>query len=113
MTHLLVSWLIMTVSVIVAAYLLPGVKVASFWSALIVALAIGVLNAILRPVLVILTLPVTVLTLGLFLLVINAIIILIVDKIVKGFEVNGFFTAILFSVILTVMHWILRIFINV
>ncbi|MCG6551208.1 MAG: phage holin family protein [Candidatus Magnetominusculus sp. LBB02] len=108
MTQLLVSWLILTVSVLVAAYLLPGVKVSSFGSALIAALAIGILNAILRPVLVILTLPLTVLTLGLFLLVINAVIILIVGSIIKGFEVRGFITAALFSVILTIAHWVLR-----
>ncbi|MBF0516165.1 MAG: phage holin family protein [Nitrospirae bacterium] len=108
MTHLLVSWLIMTISVLVAAYVLPGVKVGSFGSALVAALAIGILNALLRPVLIILTLPLTIVTLGLFLLVINAVIVMIVGSIVKGFEVRGFFTAILFSIILTVAHWILR-----
>ncbi|MBF0552956.1 MAG: phage holin family protein [Nitrospirae bacterium] len=98
----------MTASVLVAAYLLPGVRVRSFGSALVVAMAIGILNAVVRPVLIILTLPLTILTLGLFLMVINAIIILIVGSIVKGFEVRGFFTAIWFSVILTITHWILQ-----
>ncbi|MBF0567953.1 MAG: phage holin family protein [Nitrospirae bacterium] len=108
MTHLLVSWIIMTASVLVAAYVLPGVRVGSFGSALVVAIAIGVLNAVLRPVLIILTLPLTILTLGLFILVINAIIVMIVGSIVKGFEVRGFFTAVLFSVILSIAHWILQ-----
>ncbi|MBF0405691.1 phage holin family protein [Candidatus Magnetominusculus xianensis] len=108
MTDLLVTWLIMTVSVLVAAYLLPGVRVASFGSALVVAVLLGVLNAILRPVLIFFTLPLTILTFGLFILVINAIIVLIVGSIVKGFEVKGFITAVLFSVILSIAHWILQ-----
>lgn len=88
--------------------MLPGVRVAGFGSALIVAVVIGILNAVLKPVLIILTLPLTIISLGLFLLVINAIIVLIVGSIVKGFEVRGFFTAIWFSIILSIAHWILR-----
>ncbi|MBF0457978.1 MAG: phage holin family protein [Nitrospirae bacterium] len=108
MTNILVSWLIMTGSVLVAAYLLPGVRVSGFGSALIVAVVIGILNAVVRPVLIVLTLPLTIFTLGLFILVINAIIVLIAGSVVKGFEVRGFFTAIWFSIILSIAHWILQ-----
>jgi len=79
-----------------------GVHVANFTTALFVAIVLGLLNIFIKPVLVILTLPMTVLTLGLFLLIINALIILFCDAIVGGFSVDSFFTALLFSIILSV-----------
>jgi putative membrane protein len=80
---------------------MTGVHVAGFTTALIVAVVLGLLNIFIKPILVILTLPVTFITLGLFLLVINAIIILLCDTIVGGFGVDSFFTALLFSIILS------------
>ncbi|MFP4090413.1 MAG: phage holin family protein [Cyclobacteriaceae bacterium] len=100
---LLLKWLLSAVSVLIAAYLLPGVSVESFWTALVVAAILAIFNAILRPILVILTIPVTILTLGLFLLVINAIIVLMTDAIIADFYVSGFWYALLFSLVLSVL----------
>ncbi|AKD04863.1 phage holin family protein [Pontibacter korlensis] len=90
-----------------ASYILPGVSIDSFLTALILALVLAVLNAIVRPVLVFLTIPVTILTLGLFLLVINAVIILMADWLIAGFDVAGFIWALLFSLVLAVITAIL------
>lgn len=91
-------------AVFMLAYLLPGITVSSFGYALIVALVLGFLRAFVQPVLVILTLPVTVLTFGLFLLVINACIVLLADKLLDNFAVSGFWYAILFSVLLSLIQ---------
>ncbi|MFZ6010180.1 MAG: phage holin family protein [Bacteroidota bacterium] len=85
-------------------YLLSGVWVENYGKALIVALVISIANVIVKPILIVLTIPITVLTLGLFLLVINAIIILLADSLVDGFRVNGFWWALLFSLILSVFN---------
>lgn len=86
------------------AYLLPGVHVQDYWAALLVAILISLSNVILKPILVILTIPITVITLGLFLLVINAVIILIVDYFVDTFAVDGFWWALAFSLILSLFN---------
>lgn len=86
------------------AYLLPGVDVTDFWTALIVALVLSIANIIVKPILIVLTIPITVLTLGLFLLVINALIILMTDYLVDGFIVDGFWWALLFSLILSIFN---------
>lgn len=90
------------------AYILPGVTVTGYAAALWVALILGILNAVVRPVLVILSLPITFLTLGLFLLVINALIILLADFLISGFRVEGFLTALLFSVLLSIGVWVVE-----
>ena len=100
---ILVKWILSAVAVLIAAYILPGVAVANFWSALIVAVILALLNAILRPILVILTIPITVVTLGLFLLVINALIILLTDSLIAGFEVSNFWWALLFSLLISIL----------
>jgi len=97
----LINLLFTTVLVLLLAHFLPGVSVDSFITALIVAAVLGLLNIFLKPLLVLLTLPVTVITFGLFLLVINAILILICDELVSGFEVDGFLMALLFSLVLS------------
>jgi putative membrane protein len=84
------------------------VKVDSFVTALLVAVVLAFLNTIVKPVLTILTIPITIFSLGLFLLVINAFIIILAGKLVEGFVVNGFFTALLFSIILSVLTGILN-----
>lgn len=89
------------------AYLLEGVHMDKFTTALLLALVLAVLNAIVKPILVILTLPITILTLGLFLLAINAAIILIGDYFLEGFKVDGFWWALLFSILLSVVSSIL------
>ncbi|HKH60162.1 MAG TPA: phage holin family protein [Flavitalea sp.] len=83
------------------SYLLAGIKFDSFWTAIIVAIVLAVLNAIVRPILILFTLPITVFTFGLFLFVINAVIILFAEKLVSGFRVDGFWWALLFSLLLS------------
>jgi putative membrane protein len=89
------------------SYLLEGVHIDKFTTALLLALVLAVLNAIVKPLLVILTLPITIITLGLFLLVINAVIILLGDHFLDGFNVDGFWWALLFSILLSVVSSIL------
>ena len=100
--------IVSTLAVFFAAYILKGVTLQGFPTAILVALVIGFLNAFLRPILVVLTIPFTLLTFGLFLLVINAIIILITDYALEGFAVNSFFTAVVFSIIVSVITWLLE-----
>jgi len=89
------------------SYILKGIKIDSFWTAIILAVVLAVLNALLKPILIILTLPITVLTLGLFLFVINAGIILLADKFIDGFTVDGFWWALLFSLLLSIVTAVL------
>lgn len=90
------------------AYLLDGVEIDKFTTALILAVVLAVLNALVKPILIILTLPITIITLGLFLFVINALIILLADKMLgTAFEVRGFWWALLFSILLSVVSSIL------
>ena len=98
--------------VVLLAELLPGVAVASYWTAVIVALILALLNFIVKPILVLFTLPITILTLGLFLLVINAIIILLADAFIDGFDVAGFWIALLFSLLLSLFQSILFSFMD-
>lgn len=96
-----------TLGILLVAYLLPGVDVDNIVSALIVSVVLAFMNSIVKPILVLFTLPVTILTLGLFLLVINAAIILIVDRLVDGFTVASFWYALLFSIVLSITNSIL------
>jgi len=98
---LLIRVFITALLVMAIAYLMKGVRVDEFTTALTVAVVLGLLNFFVKPILVLLTLPVTFFTLGLFLLVINAVIILICDEFVDGFDVSSFWTAMLFSIILS------------
>ena len=101
--EILLSWLTYSLAILASAYLLPGVYVESFWVALILAVVLGILNAILKPILLILTLPVNILTLGLFTFVLNALLIMLAANIVNGFKVDSFWWALLFSIILSVI----------
>jgi putative membrane protein len=100
----LIRFFLNGLAVMITAYLLPGVFVTDYWTALIVALVLSIANIIVKPILIILTIPITVLTLGLFLLVINAMIILLADYFVKGFHVEGFWYALAFSIILSIFN---------
>ena len=100
--------IVTTFAIVIGAYILPGVEVESFMTAIIVAFVLGILNAILKPILVILTIPVTVLTLGLFLLVINAFLIQLTGYLVNDFRVDSFWYALLFGIILSFITWILE-----
>lgn len=103
----ILRWLLSAVAIIIISYILPGIGVATFWTALIVALVLGIINAILKPILIILTLPITILTLGLFTFVINALLVILTASIVKGFTVEGFWTAVLFSIILSIFNFLM------
>ena len=101
----IIRFLLSGLAVLLTAYLLPGVHVEHYGYALLVAVVLSLANLIVKPILVILTIPITILTLGLFLLVINALIILLVDFIIPaGFEVSGFWWALAFSLILTIFN---------
>jgi len=104
---LIIRILLTAVVVFLIAEFLPGISVAGFGTSIIVALVLALLNLIVKPILVILTLPVTILTLGLFLLVINAIIILLADSFISGFGVDGFWIALIFSLLLSIFQSIL------
>lgn len=107
---LIFNWLVAAVAIVVAAYLLPGVDVDGIVAALILAVVLGAINAFIKPILIVLTLPLNVLTLGLFTFVINAVLILIAELIVPGFEIAGFWSALLFAVVLSVVNWVLSKF---
>jgi len=111
MLTLLARWIVNAAALLLVAYLYPGVQVESFLAAAIAAVVLGLVNAVVRPILVILTFPVTLLTLGLFLFVINALLFWLVAEIVHGFAVSGFMAAligsILYSVITLITSWIL------
>ena len=96
--------LLTAVVVVFLANFLPGVEVTGYWAAILVALVLALLNLVVKPILVLLTLPVTIITFGLFLIVINAIIVLLVDAFVEGFAVSGFWIAVLFSLLLSIIQ---------
>ena len=108
MFKLLVHWLLSALALIVTAEVLPGFDVQNFSSALVAALVIGLLNATVGLLLKIVTFPISILTLGLFLLVINALMILFASAIVKGFRVHGFFPAFIGAVVLAILGIIIR-----
>jgi putative membrane protein len=101
---LLINWLISALIVIVVAYILPGVHADSFLTALAVALVLGILNVLVKPLLIVLTLPFTIVTFGLFLIVINALLLLLTDAIVPGFTIDGFWWAVLYSIIVSLIN---------
>ncbi len=105
----LIKVLVSSIAVVITAYLLGGVTVPDFTTAIVVAFVLGVLNIVLKPVLIVLTIPVTIFSLGLFLLVINAFIIQLTGVIVSGFEVDSFWWALLFSIILSIVTWFLEL----
>lgn len=107
---LLIQILVSALAVFASAYILPGVHVDTFLTAIIVAIILGVVNMILKPILVVLTLPITIITLGLFYFVINALMILLVANLVPGFTVDGFWWALLYSLVLSVVSSILNMF---
>ncbi|NEM98979.1 phage holin family protein [Pontibacter burrus] len=103
----IIKLLLTGLAAVLASYILPGVHIDSFLTALILALVLALLNTFVKPILVILTIPVTIVTLGLFLLVINALIILLADYLIAGFDVSGFITALLFGIVMAIISAIL------
>lgn len=99
----LMNLLVKSMAVFVTAYLLPGVKVADFWTAVMVAIVLGLVNMVIRPIILLLTLPINLLTLGLFTFIINALMILLVSNLVAGFEVKSLGWALFFSLVLSMV----------
>uniref|UniRef100_UPI003341F047 phage holin family protein n=1 Tax=Castellaniella defragrans TaxID=75697 RepID=UPI003341F047 len=104
---LLLVWILNAVALLIVAYILPGITVASFGAALIAALVLGLLNTLVKPVLILLTLPITLVTMGLFLLVLNALVFWFAGSILKGFQVDGFWWAVLGALIYSIVSGVL------
>ena len=104
---LLLVWLVNALALMAVAYLLPGIAVASFLTALVAALVLGLVNAVIRPVLILLTLPVTLLTLGLFIFVINGLLFWLVGSFISGFTVAGFWPGVFGAIAYSIVSWAL------
>ena len=100
---LFINLLISALAVFISAYILPGVHVNSFFTAVVVAVVLGIVNVFIKPIFIILTLPITIFSLGLFYFVINALMILLVARIVPGFQVDGFWWALIFALVLSLV----------
>lgn len=109
---LLIRWLVLTIAILVTAYLIDGIQVTGFFSALFAAAILGLLNAFFRPILLILTLPINILTLGLFTFIINAMLLMMVSGLIPGFTVYGFWAAVFGSLLISLVSWILTTFID-
>jgi putative membrane protein len=105
--RILLVWLINALALIAVAYLMPSITITSFWTALVAALILGLVNAVIRPVLILLTLPVTVITLGLFILVINGLLFWLVGSFIEGFAVQGFWAGFFGAILFSVVSWVL------
>jgi putative membrane protein len=103
----IINWFLYALAIVLTAWILPGVRLDGFFAALVTAAILGLVNGILRPVLFIFTLPITILTLGLFTFVLNALMVLLTAAIVPGFTVTGFWWAVLFSLVLSVFVYFL------
>jgi len=112
MKGLLFRWFILSLSILLTSYILDGIEVSGFFSAIFAAAILGVLNAFLRPVLIILTLPLNIITLGLFTFIINAMLLKMASSVIMGFEVHGFWAAIFGSLFISTIGWILNLFIG-
>lgn len=106
MWKLLLAWLINAVALLALPYVVPGVQVSGFGTALVAALVLGLVNTLIRPLVVLLTLPATILTLGLFILVINGLLFWAVATFVDGFQVAGFWAAVLGAIVYSVISWV-------
>jgi putative membrane protein len=107
MIRLLLAWVINAVALLALPYVFSGIHVASFTNAMVAALVLGLINALIRPILILLTLPATILTLGLFIFVINGLLFWFVGSLDLGFTVDGFWTAVLGAVVYSVISWVL------
>jgi putative membrane protein len=113
MILIITRWLIITVAILIASKIVPGIKVDTLLTAILAAGCLGLINVFIRPVLIILTLPLSILTLGVFTFFINALLLELVAYFVKGFEVKTFLAAFLGSLIISVISWLAHYFINI
>lgn len=107
-----IRWLILTAAIIAASYLIDGIRISGFFSAFFAAAVLGILNALFRPILFILTLPINIMTLGLFTFIINALLLKMASGVIPGFDVHGFWSAVFAALIISGVNWILSSFIN-
>ena len=112
MRGIFIRWLILTAAIMLASYLIDGIRVDGFFNAFFAAGILGILNAFFRPVLFILTLPLNILSMGLFTFVINAILLKMASELISGFEVHGFWSAVIGSLVISIVNWLLSLFIN-
>jgi putative membrane protein len=107
-----IRWLTLTFAIIVTSYLLDGIQVSGFFSAVFAAAVLGILNAFFRPIILILTLPINILTMGLFTFVINALLLMMASGIISGFNVHGFWSAVFGALLISVVSWLINGFIG-
>ncbi len=112
MMGIFIRWLILTAAIVAASYLIDGIRISGFFSAFFAAAVLGILNALFRPILFILTLPINIMTLGLFTFVINALLLKMASGVIPGFDVHGFWSAVFAALIISGVNWILSSFIN-
>ena len=112
MKGLVIRWLVLAAAIMAASYLLEGIEVKGFFPALGTAAMLGILNAFFRPVLLILTLPINILSLGLFTFIINALMLKMASGVIPGFDVRGFWPALFGALIITLISWLLNAFIS-
>ncbi|MEM5787042.1 MAG: phage holin family protein [Syntrophobacteraceae bacterium] len=112
MNGIFVRWLLLTIAIIVTSYMVGGIYVSGFFSALFAAAVLAILNALFRPILLIVTLPINIFTFGLFTFVINALLLKMASGLVPGFYVYGFWAAVFGSIIISLVNWFLTSFIN-
>ena len=112
MAGILIRWLILTAAILAAAYLVDGIVVTGFWAAFFAAAILGILNVFFKPLLILLTLPVNILTLGLFTVVINAVLLKMASALITGFDIHGFWPAVFGAVIISVVNWLLSTLIS-
>lgn len=106
------NWLLSALAITISSYALSGIHIANFITALILAIVLGFLNAVVKPILLLLTLPLTIVTLGLFALIVNGIIIVLASWFVPGFVVENILWAILFSILVTIVTFLLHSFVD-
>lgn len=112
MQGLFIRWLILTVAIVICAYIIEGIYVSGFLSAILAAAFLGILNALLRPLLLLITLPINILTLGLFTFVINAVLLLMVSGVITGLEIRSFWSALGGALIISLISWVLLSFVS-
>ena len=112
MNGIILRWLTSTVAIVFTSYLIEGIRISGFLSALLAAAILGILNAFFRPIALLLTLPINILSLGLFTFIINALMLKMASGIITGFEVVGFWSAIIGSLLISIISWLMNSFIN-
>jgi len=112
MNGIIIRWLTLTVGIVFTSYLLEGIQVSGFLSALLAAAMLGILNAFFRPIALLLTLPINILSLGLFTFIINALMLKMASGVITGFDVIGFWSAVFGSLLISIISWLLNSFIN-